>query len=1568
MRRIIESLKLYKGREDLKKVKVGENLEDADSYGLSLLGKVSNMAKTKDDSLIYSFPYFTNPETRQYKDCYSCEGYYFFREEKELHELVELSDYFKVAAGIINFGGYLIHPQYGIRGLVGFGESLYMTNASNKYTYIGKKTEFLSDKYTSIFYTGESYIAIDDESKYHVAIVTYDSEMKPNFNIDSGEIPLSDAAQLINPVCGSTMVSLGKYANYYVNKSGSYAYINNMNNVPQYSFGKFKVDFDKIKKNFMQDYVYSIDNNDISLPYKVTKNQDGIQSYCESIYNEKRQIKETNESINGWNDNLTSIVKNMTKRTSYVYAWEKSEATYSNIAKTAIALLDNVEEKILDFTGNQVQYNEVSSSYTTRKDIDNTDRLIYLSSSCQDGITETSHVKVNEVLSYDQMGHTRLTGGVVYGGVTGAGFRLYSQAQYSSKEPDMLLATFDGVYYSDENEKCMSAYTGFEPYENVEYISGKIVTDGYILENAVLAGNSLWGSRTAYFPQGGVIKLSDNVYVNSLLNLKYVVCCVTRKDGYGNDWKIETTYINAGDLPQTRIIKNIPAGTYVEMILFKASDCESKIYLYNSDTYDLKGYIDNNFVPTIQMLDLITKKVEFSFQYLLEENEGNKIITDKLIVNPMCILGYAMLGGYSKLYSENLKKEKHNTILDIRCRENAQIVLPGNIYTLNSTSVLVMGRGRNTVEFGGLEDFVFEWTTDGITIYKNKAIYTVIESEFRIDSSANWIIGSKGEILFIILNGKLIYSTVVSNNPFFSVLVLDQKLSVNMPDKLICMQNFDLAVNYYDYLGRLVQTQTIKIMNDSLTRIISNMYFYNSSSQVVAYTLKGAYPIDNVTKITSDDRPLFFRENCAFINWNTKTETDPRGILTGELADYYRTGSGRDFLMTSDDYKYPYIYEQYEKNGTGRFLEEMSPGVSGNGNLEKKSYQSKDMFDTVFKLVTCLDANYDTNYNFVNIQEQNVGLLDTDVYDVNNDVLLKLHRTSNVIDDGISYKVKNGITSDEAITGSILGLGKTFYRSNLQNKLMKQLKTAFNRIQVQWSVDSGYKVLITDIAGNGRLVFNGGDINKDLCSYFKYDKRSRITEMGTVGFSNVTLQELLDFTMDPDYPYVGAIKTRNCKVVSQYEYDLENHGYSLGRLCKYVMSDSNYVHEYSYDQMGRICKQTALLNSNKTEQSIKKDYLSNIVQIEYQRNQDISLVFNYKYNDNNVKEIQYMKSALSHIVFTGAEYDIFNRLLKYTDCNGTINEIKYDFLGRQIMMKLTDKNQRIYSVEKLYTENNRKYERLEQVKYEPGGYVRKYIYDEYLRLKDVTDKENNLKYDLNGNLLEYDTGGSKKILQYMAGTNKLISADINTFVYNDFGCVTEKNGSSEELKIQYDTLFPAKITSIGKLSSSGVIESLYSFHYDIFANVVNMIYSLPEAQTAISYHYLYSEDGRLEQIEAVTAQERDYECYVYVGNRPIAMLGTGEKWYGLVYDDAETLYMETKENEIIQTKYNAWGVPEEYNEATKCLYKKMNYIPDLKLYSNNGALYDPTYGITYVPIVENEACTPYRIINNVPFI
>ena len=84
-----------------------------------------------------------------------------------------------------------------------------------------------------------------------------------------------------------------------------------------------------------------------------------------------------------------------------------------------------------------------------------------------------------------------------------------------------------------------------------------------------------------------------------------------------------------------------------------------------------------------------------------------------------------------------------------------------------------------------------------------------------------------------------------------------------------------------------------------------------------------------------------------------------------------------------------------------------------------------------------------------------------------------------------------------------------------------------------------------------------------------------------------------------------------------------------------------------------------------------------------------------------------MKGALSHIVFTGAEYDIFNRLLKYTDCSGTINEIKYDFLGRQTMMKLTHKNQRIYSVEKLYTENNRKYERLEQVKYEPGRVCKK---------------------------------------------------------------------------------------------------------------------------------------------------------------------------------------------------------------------------------------------------------------------
>ena len=45
----------------------------------------------------------------------------------------------------------------------------------------------------------------------------------------------------------------------------------------------------------------------------------------------------------------------------------------------------------------------------------------------------------------------------------------------------------------------------------------------------------------------------------------------------------------------------------------------------------------------------------------------------------------------------------------------------------------------------------------------------------------------------------------------------------------------------------------------------------------------------------------------------------------------------------------------------------------------------------------------------------------------------------------------------------------------------------------------------------------------------------------------------------------------------------------------------------------------------------------------------------------------------------------------------------------------------------------------------------------------------------------------------------------------------------------------------------------------------------------------------------------------------------------------KTLYMETKENEIIQTKYNAWGVPEEYNEATKCLYKKNELYSGFKI-------------------------------------
>lgn len=1567
MKKIIESVKLYKGRHDLNQVKKNETLVGADEYGKTLLGKIFHIAQEKQDEQIYSFPYFTNPQARHYRDCYIYGAHYFFRNEDKVYALGELSSYLGIAVGKINFGGYLVHPQYGVRGLIGVGESLYLTNIYNQYAYIGKKNDFLDKKYISIFYAGLYYIAIDNDRKYHVAVVSYEADMKPVFNIDEDTIFISKAAELINPVCGSTMLYGGKYMTYYANRSGSYSCIDNTGDSVSYSFGKFNVDFDNLKNNLSENYNYSINNDNIALPYKIVKIQDGIQSYYDYGFNEKRQLKEINEQINGWNDNLTQITSNLVKKIMYTYVWEDSTVSYYSIAQKSVALLSNISEQILNSTGQNVEYNKVSSLYQVRKDIDNDERLVYLSSSGQDGLLGTNKIKLNEIVLYNQSGSVELVGGVSYGGVTGDGFRLYSQSIYSDKKSDMLLASFDGIYY-DGNEKCMSAYTAFESYENVEVVEGKIITDHYILENAIISGRSLWGNKTAYFPTEGYIKLKDQVYVNSSLNVTYVVFCVMQKEGDNNNWTIEQTYINAQNLPSSKVIKTISAGTYVEMILFKSSNCESKVYIYDPITYKLKGYINNNFVPIMQVRDEETGIVNFSYQYLLEEHNGHRIIRDKLIINPICLYGYAMLGGYSKISSPKCQKERHNTIVDIRCRENAQIIFNGNIYTVNSTSVLIMGNGRATVEFGGLDGFTFEWNTNSITIYKNKLVCAQKKTDISIDHKANWVIGTKGEILFVILNGKLICSLVISENPFFYVTVLEKKLTpYSLNNKLILIQNFDIAINYYDYLGRLVQTQSIKIMYNNVTRLISNMYFYNRANQVVAYTLKGAYPIDKETRLNNNDKPLLFRENCANIDWSLKTSSDERGQLIGEIADYYKTGMGKDFAINFEDYKYPYIYEKYETSGASRFVLEMSPGIYGNENLEVKKYQDVDMFDSIIHSITRLDANYNTDYNTIKISDQTIKLMDINMYDSNKNRLAKTHKSS-LSDTDISYKIKNGIMSNAEIANNTLGIGNTFYKISDSTKMIEQFKIAFNRIQIHWGINDDYKILITDVSGNGRLVFQGKNISMDLCVYFKYDKRNRMVEMGTVSFQDVTWQEILNLTMDPTYPYNGAVKVRECNVLAEYQYDLEAHGYSLGRLCKYIMNDSTYVHEYMYDQMGRVCKQISLLNGNKTEQIITKDNLSNLKHVEYKRNTDMSVFLNYSYIDNNIKEIEYKTGVLSHLVLSTPEYDIFNRLLKYTDCNGCISEIKYDFLGRQIMMKVTDKNQQNYSVEKKYTLNNGTYERLNEVKYEPEGYIRQYTYDEYLRLKSVTDKETSLKYDKSGNLLEYYMGENRNILQYAAAKDQLIKAGEVNFLYDTSGKVLQKNGNLENLRIQYDTLFPLRVTSIAKLSLTGEARSIYSFHYNMFSQIANMIFSIPDAQTTISYHYLYSEDGRLEQTEAVTFQNRSYESYIYAGNRLIAMHETGDKWYGLMYDDAETLYITTKETSVMIEKYNAWGMPEYQNLACNCCYRGMNYIDDLNLYVNNGALYDPAYGITYVPIMENESYTPYRIKNNVPFI
>lgn len=1475
--------------------------------------------------------------------------------------LSDLNSYFGVTVDKVSFAGYLMHQTYKVMGLISIGKDMYMSNENYVYVRIGRKTDFIAENIISLFFAGSYYIAVDDRLNYYITTVIYDNSLKPKITIHE-KTTLDLNLGFLRPSCCSVILSNLKYKYTYVNLSGAYIVVDNISSPSVTTAGIMDLDMDYARNNNGSRFFYALYGSDsyeyAALLERETKIIDEENSYLDRLYNSKRQVTSLQEYNSQWNGAMTGIEKTLVKKTVYDYVWDNTSLPYAHIAENAIGLLQSVTEEVSDISGLKISANQLFSAYEVVTDSDNIERLTYRSLLAENGLNTSDRIIMNEVIQYTAAGQIGLLGSIVK---EESNPRLYSQAIYSDLVPDLLIASFDGVNY-DGSKNCMSGYAGFENYETMTFVNMSIHTPYFILSGAQPSHHSLIGTTSAYFKDDGRIILKDKIYLDSSCSSKYILNLIM-KSASSSQWELVTEFIDPASV--TKITRNIPAGTYVDMVLFKSADCESKVYLYNPESYRMNGYVDSNGIPTFLMIDPGNQKTFGSFALEVREEGGKKYFGENLVLNQLNVYGYARLGGFNNVEKKKLVFDRHNTITQFRFRNNAQLIESNKDYDVSYDSFLLSGQGNVGAMLKGAKSVLTVIVSQKRVLLYIDETYLLkpIEFDTSISDDFIWFICMKRDILFFIIDGKLVYSmTLPANFMINTVNILNSTSFFDKLGKILFVQNYDVLVNYYDTFGRLLQSQALRIMYDSIDRLVIDTYFYNRNDQIVAKCLKGAYPIDRQTKITTNDYPLQYRENYASIDWSTAAEADPRGVLSGELASYYNTGEGKNVTAAENDYKYPYYYYEYETGGYLRPILEMQPGANGFLNKEQYTYHDDNTFDSYAKDFKPLDTDYGSVRSISN-DDAATELTKCRLFDTENILGESLNSTTQT-GENLTYKINYSLISNQLSGAAYPAIGTTYYQAvHPLEKAMSRYSMAYNRISIDWGADRGYRILVSDSAGNGRFILQDFSISAKLVNYFKYDKRNRLIESGYVEISDsVTWDNLLAFANNMEYPRNDSAGITVHQMLVTYEYDMEGYGYSLGRLCRTITYSAYSCIEYFYDQLGRLSKQT-LQDGSVITQEFVRDNLYNLLRIKYVRANMSDYFLDYKYVDNEVKQIDMNQGSAKKTIFSLGEYDIYKRLTNYTDCNGYSISYRYDLFGRQIELG-GQKAATSVSVAKKYTESSLADQRLEELKYEPEKITKVFHYDEFMRLKSVSGSETDMNYDKNGNLTSFAKGSTQMTLQY-EGVNKLKNASGTIFDYDGAGNVVKvSHGTDYIYQFAPDRMYPSKIAAL-MITSGGYPVGSRSIYYDGFGRVVHLVQGIANSPVFV-YAHSYFDDGRILQIEVTSGSTKTYESYVYVGNRLIAQQNGDNTWNGLCYDDNKTLYIVTSASNIESVKYNAWGLPAQASGAT-FVYKDMQLLTDINLYFYEGCFYDPSFGVTYSPILGSGAFTPYRIKDDRPF-
>lgn len=1149
----------------------------------------------------------------------------------------------------------------------------------------------------------------------------------------------------------------------------------------------------------------------------------------------------------------------------------------------------------------------------------------------------------------------------------------------------LIVAEFNGMVNTSE-QKETAHYLHFEDYLNevspvTVSASHEMTSQFFTMTNVEFVDDGFMAKRCLRVRGDSRLSITNDFGIRNTPGRHYIFSCY-RKENADSPWKYFQRTIDAASLASDKRVHGFTIGQYLCHITLREEECTVSINVYDPLTMLPTGRIDNYGVPVLINYDRLNRpQMEYTLKLVRQPvKEEYYQVTGDVAVSPLTINGYARFNGYNCERGTVSSSVKHmNITTQFSFPEEGQLIhRSGSKLTgLNSNTLFVAGQWMDSEQIVTIKKTSF---TMKIKMSQSRALLFVddiikVTSIPILPDQSLWVLFVIGTYTGLIVNGRLIISYVCSSEANVTELSTGSGTSnyaSALPGEILVTKKFLCGVSFFDYGGRLIQTQMLR---DG--RCVLTQKFYDRRGNLVLDTSPAYYPPDG-RKLTQYDTVFSYRMDFAKMDFSLKYQ----GGMSGEIMNFYSSEEGHKYCDTRDDQNWPFVMSTYENSASNRLISNHYMGLIGRRLTDDMDYHNLESYDP-FKFINFNNTvNFSANNKrYHNPKSGDEVTLDTyKLFDSNGQLFAKQLRgkskgydleNTHIYVSGLTKKSNHVVFFKECYE-------KEHFNANREPHFA-EYEYASTRKRSVTSANLGTRNVFYDSIGNERLFHNPID-NK--WKYMRYDVHSRITEAGILVPNDNNLDETFaDKVNDPWFPTEadGTITP-----YYRYHYDKNSgsdtfhlhDGFLLGRLAYVEDLTSNIVTGYAYDYLGNTCEYTFKKGDDVSRKlSYVFDCLGNPKTITYPQN----YIVTYVYNDyGQPKNISIKKNGNNTQVnlLSEARYDLFDNLSAYKDSNGT--QVVREWTAQGHLTYAGPENRTGVPI-KQYSDFWDP-DVLTSVQYKDGDktYTKKLSYMPYGELADVTYVDDSdslhyyLKYDSRGNLTEFKTDQTYTIWYYkdlLRGVQFLLDdkfADYITVYYDNYGNLRNyyswfRNGNNYDLVT--DDFFQEKVYSVRK--------NFDTEHYLYFDHEGNLLCRNSDHDCQL---YGYGSHGQLAYLAPDLNKDGLNMIHIYCHDLLIAQYDINKnKSINLVYDNYNSLILANDGTQhITMHPKMLFGEPDDSikNMGVTFQYAGMHYIEELDLYEDNGHFYFYHIGITSSPNLEEESkiYTAFRKFGNRPLL